>query len=137
MSFGFSVGDFLAAGKLIGQITLSLQEAGGSKSDYQELLRELESLDRALKHVEKLGSRSVSTATLDSIKCAALLCRHPLEEFLGKIQKYESGLGVWAKDGVKGTARKVDWALRKKEDVRKLRDYLSLHVNSINMLMLS
>lgn len=33
--------------------------------------------------------------------------------------------------------RKVDWALGKKDDVRMLRDYLQLHVGSINMLLLS
>lgn len=137
MSFGFSVGDFVAAGKLISQITLSLQEAGGSKSDYQELLRELESLGRALNYIENLSSRSVSSATLDSIKCAALICRHPLEEFLAKAQTYESSLGIWSKNGVKSRAKQVDWAFRRKEDIRKLRDYLSLHVNSINMLLLS
>jgi hypothetical protein len=50
MSFGFSVGDFLAVGKLIADITNSLREAGGSKSEYQELLQKLESLDHALKY---------------------------------------------------------------------------------------
>jgi len=137
MSFGFSVGDFLAASQLITQITRSLREAGGSKSEYQELLRELESLSRALQHVDRLESRALSSATLDSIKCAALLCRHPLDEFLQKIQKYDTSLGLWATGGVKSAARKVEWAMRKKEEVCKLRDYLSLHVDSINMLLMS
>jgi hypothetical protein len=137
MSFGFSVGDFLAAGQVIAQITGSLREAAGSKSEYQELLRELESLSRALRHVERLDAHGNSSATIDSIKCAALLCRHPLEQFLGKVQKYEQSLGLWATGGFKSTARKVEWAFRKKEDVRKLRDYLSLHVDSINMLLMS
>lgn len=95
MSFGFSVGDFLAASKLIFDITTSLSESGGSKSEYQELFRELDSLSRALKHVERLDSHTgVSSNTLDSIKCAALLCRHPLGEFLTKVRKYEASLGV-------------------------------------------
>jgi hypothetical protein len=34
MSFGFSVGDFIAVGKLIGEITCSLQTIGGARSEY-------------------------------------------------------------------------------------------------------
>ena len=39
MSFGFSVGDFLAVGRLIHDITNALR---GSRAEYQELVRELE-----------------------------------------------------------------------------------------------
>ena len=39
MSFGFSVGDFLAVGGLIVKIVDILR---GSRSEYQELIRELE-----------------------------------------------------------------------------------------------
>lgn len=74
MSFGFSVGDFLAAGTLIADITNSLREAGGSKSEHQELLRELESLNHALKHLDKLPTDGAS-ANLESIKFAALSCQ--------------------------------------------------------------
>jgi hypothetical protein len=38
MSFGFSVGDFIAVGSLILDIKNCLQDTGGSKSDFQELL---------------------------------------------------------------------------------------------------
>ena len=39
MSFGFSVGDFVAVGTLIANIIDSLRD---SRNEYQELLRELE-----------------------------------------------------------------------------------------------
>ena len=39
MSFGFAVGDFLAVGRLIYDITNALR---GSRAEYQELVRELE-----------------------------------------------------------------------------------------------
>jgi len=94
MSFGLSIGDFLAVGKLIADITSSLREAGGSNSEYQELLRELESLNHALKHLDKLPTNGLST-NLESIKYAALSCRLPLEQFLGKIKKYNKALGIW------------------------------------------
>ena len=56
MSFGFSVGDFIAIGKLIGDITSCLQSAGGARSEYQELIREFESLKVALCHLDRLNN---------------------------------------------------------------------------------
>jgi uncharacterized protein YbjQ (UPF0145 family) len=41
MSFGFSVGDFLAAAGLIKDIITCLKDAGGSASEYQELMRKI------------------------------------------------------------------------------------------------
>lgn len=133
MSFGFSAGDFIAATKLIADVVSSLRDAGGAREDYQELVGELESLDRALQHVDKLSGPDVG-----GIKCAALMCRHPLEGFLDKIKKYERSLGLCGKSSlVKNTARKIEWGFGRKEEVRKLRDYLNLHIGSINMLLMS
>ncbi len=39
MSFGFGVGDFIAVGKLVGEIIDTLH---GTQSEYRELSRELE-----------------------------------------------------------------------------------------------
>ncbi len=153
MSFGFSISDFITVSKLISDIASSLKDA---KSEYQELLRELDCLDRALHYLDKLkvvdgsGGRSggrcgtTPTATLDSIKCAALTCRHPLEEFLRKIKKYDSSLGVQATSACSADAtgkmmgiwKRVDWAWSKKDEIRKLQGYLNIHLGVINMLLL-
>jgi hypothetical protein len=103
MSFGLSLGDFIAVGSVIADIVGSLKDAGGAKSDYQELIRELESLDRALKHVDRLQGVGA-----DGVKCAALMCRYPLEDFMTKIRKYEKSIGINEDAGVvKGTVRKL------------------------------
>lgn len=135
MSFGFSVGDFLAVGKLIADITNSLRECSGSKSEYQELLRELESLDNALKHLDKLPT-NIASANLESIKYAALSCRRPLEQFLGKIQKYDRALGIWGRaNPIKNTADKLRWAFKEKDEIKKLQSYLNIHIGTINILL--
>ena len=139
MSFGFSVGDFIAVGSLVAEITGCLRESEGAKADYQELLRALECLHQALQHLDKLGQRCASsTENLDSIKYAALSCRHPLEEFLGNIKKYNQSLGLWTKEnGVKSMADKLKWSFGtgKKEEIAKLQNYLSVHVGTINILL--
>ena len=136
MSFGFSVGDFVAVGSLIADIVNSLQEASGSKSEYQEILRELEGLQHALSYLDKLQSSDACSTSIDSIKYAALSCRRPLQQFLDKIKKYDNTLGVWSKAGtVRSAADKLKWAYTQKDEVRKLQTYLNVHVATINILL--
>jgi hypothetical protein len=136
MSFGFSVGDFIEVGSLIADIVSSLREASGSKSEYQEILRELEGLQRALSYLDKLQSGDACSTSIDSIKYAALSCRRPLEQFLDKIKKYDNALGVWSKAGtIRSAADKLKWAYTQKDEIRKLQTYLNVHVGTINILL--
>jgi len=136
MSFGFSVGDFITVAKIIADISSFLAESGGSKSEYQELLRELESLQHALIHLDKLQLGDSSSTNIDSIKYAALSCRRPLEHFLCKIKEYDKSLGVWGKDGrLKAVGNKLKWAYGQKDEIRKLQSYLNIHVGTINILL--
>jgi hypothetical protein len=141
MSFGFSVGDFLAVTRIIIEVSKSLREAGGSKSEYQELQRELDLLKVTLGHLEGLEASDAhhgsgnSGNTIDSIRYAALACRQPLEEFLLKVKKYEDSLGQQSTSSKIGTAVcQIKW-LRKKEDISKLQAYLAFHIGTINMLL--
>ncbi|KAF2654207.1 hypothetical protein K491DRAFT_601332 [Lophiostoma macrostomum CBS 122681] len=137
MSFGFSAGDFLAAGKLVHDVIQSLQDVGGAKSDYQEIIRELYSLNKALRHLDGLQSDSSGQdRTFQSIKFAALSCRRPLEQFLAKSKKFDSTLDVRAKtQTTKSVFRKLQWGLGMKSEVTKLQGYLNLHVSTINILL--
>ncbi|KAI9776512.1 MAG: hypothetical protein M1839_009546 [Geoglossum umbratile] len=127
MSLGpTSVSSFVAVGKLIANIASSLRDSGGSKSEYQEVLRELDTLQRALTYVTSLKKG----------EAAVLACQYPLTEFYSKIQKYEPSLGLGKADGkVKDLATKVSWGFRMKVEVEKLRGILSLHAGTINMLL--
>jgi hypothetical protein len=138
MSFGFSVGDFIAVGKLIGEITSSLQTIGGAKSEYQELIREFDSLHTALRSLDQLENKtSTPNKSLDSIKCAALSCRYPLEDFLAKVKKYEASLGQWRLSYTgKSVTDKLRWTFGEKDDIRRLQTYLHVHIGTINMLLL-
>jgi hypothetical protein len=136
MSFGFAVGDFIAVGKLIKDITACLQSVGGAKSDYQELIREFKALDAALRYLDRLESGASASLTLQSIKCAALLCRHPLEEFLAKARRYDDSLGIWDRSKkVKQATDKFRWTFGRSEDIQPLQTYLNIHVGTINMLL--
>jgi len=112
MSFGFSVGDFVAALKLIDSIISSLQTS--STSEYREITLELHGLRRALYEIERLQCSPSQQPAINAIKVAALNCQHPLKEFAEKLKKYESlGLEHGGKLG-KGNlwklwGRKLKW----------------------------
>jgi hypothetical protein len=139
MSFGFSVGDFIAVGKLIADITSCLKEAGGSKSEYRDVVLELECLRKALVHLDRLQSQPGNSLSTDSIKYAALSCRRPLEEFLEKLKRrYETSLGpstTGSGSAWKAPVDKVRFRLGGSDEIRRIQSYLSVHIGTLNMLL--
>ncbi|KAI0189040.1 hypothetical protein F4808DRAFT_445793 [Astrocystis sublimbata] len=135
MSFGFSVGDFLAAGQLVADLISSLRDVGGSKSEYQALVIELDCLQKTFIRLDSIPVNQSSPA-LEAVKYTALSCRRPLEDFLGKIRKYEQSLGTGAKEGpIRTTVDKVRFAFGQKDEVQKFQSYLHAHVQTINLLL--
>jgi hypothetical protein len=65
----------------------------------------------------------------------ALACRLPLQDFLAKIHRYESGMGAFASRSIKGAGQMAIWAVYMKEEVQKLRALISAKVLSINLLL--
>ncbi|KAI4259142.1 MAG: hypothetical protein L6R42_004733 [Xanthoria sp. 1 TBL-2021] len=84
MSFGFSVGDFLATASLISSIVDALQKS--SVSEFKELTLELHAVQRALNEIEHIQPSPGQEQSINAIKVVALLCQHPLQEFAGKLE---------------------------------------------------
>ncbi|KAH0558470.1 hypothetical protein GP486_004875 [Trichoglossum hirsutum] len=140
MSFGFAVGDFIAAGKLIASIVSALNSSRGSSAAYQELRRELLSLQQALNHINNLTSPNLQQQPkVYAIKCAALSVQYPLSDFFTKLRKYDSSLGRAAGSGskVRDVSEKVRWKLGMEEEVKQIRVVLSAHIGTINMMLVS
>ncbi|KAH8702655.1 hypothetical protein GQ44DRAFT_51255 [Phaeosphaeriaceae sp. PMI808] len=135
MSFGFAVGDFIAAGKLIKDIITILRTS--ARSDYRELMLELHGLRRALdqiKHLETPPERQISLA---SIKVAALMCTHVLDEFAGKLKKFEGLASQAGNSKAKIWTQKLRWGFTMADEVRNLRAYVTAHVGSLNLSLLT
>ena len=136
MSFGFSVGDFIAVGKLIADICSSLQSSGGSKSDYQELQRELDILSQILDQLRRLPSHSTN-ANLDPLKLSALTCQQALEAFRDRWKKYERSLSATSPSSrLRGITDKIRWGAEEQAEVQKLQTYLQRHSAMINTQLL-
>jgi hypothetical protein len=132
-----------------------------------------------LRDIEHLRGPPSQIHSINAIKCAALNGQYVLDEFAGKIRKYEKSLGdgtstlrkgkenpidaaatrtgqgttlkrgwpdrltdfkgsaIRAGEKITDGAKKVKWELFMKEDVRDLRSYLTSHVGSLNMRMIT
>jgi hypothetical protein len=136
MSFGFSVGDLATVINLIDNIASSLQNNGGAKSEYQELLRTLECLRNALDDLDSLQSSEADSNTIDAVVYAALSCRHILETFRESIRGYDRTLGVWAKGRpVKSIVDKLRWTFQQRHRPSPLLTTLDIHIDVINILL--
>ncbi|KAI1743574.1 hypothetical protein F4680DRAFT_408602 [Xylaria scruposa] len=137
--FGFSVGDFITVGKLIGVLIAELRKNGEAAPEYQSLLIELEALDRALRQLQALTPANHELIQLTSIRATALACRRPLQDFLGRISKFESCLGSSSAANNKwnGLHRRMQFRIMFKEDVEHLRSTLASHVATINLLLMT
>ncbi len=140
MSFGFYVGDFITVGRLIQHIVSSLRAS--SIAEYRELMIELHSLQRALCEIEHLKCHPSQEPAVSGIKVAALMCQYPLDEFAGKLKKFESLITgsaghVSTVDKVKMWGKKLRWGFCMEEEVTKLRAYLVAHVGSLNTRLIT
>lgn len=155
--FGFSVGDFVTVGKLIGQIVRELREVSrftvddcrrmvdnklkidGAASEYQWIVIELRALQRALDQLQTLQPAKHELLQLTSIRATVLACQRPLRNFLDKISKFERRLGTFNTAGSKwsGFPRRVQFGFLFKEDIKELRSALASHIGTINVLLMT
>jgi hypothetical protein len=139
VSFG-SVGDIIAVCLLVKDLVAALDDSRGSAAEYQEVRRELQSLERALLEVEYLSSSCTSTVKLNALyataRKAALDCQKPVAAFLKKIKSYGPSLGESSSRSiVRDTAMKFRWRISQKDEVTKFRAEINAHCSSINMLL--
>lgn len=137
MSFGFSVGDFIATASLITQVACALREAGGSASQHQHISNKLGFLDRALRDVNRLEPIEGLEAALEEIKTAALRCQLPLLKYLETIRKYDKSLCPGKSSGVmKDVLLKTKWKVSKKlEAAMVLEAEIADYLAAINLLL--
>ena len=136
VGFGFSIGDFIAALELVGTVIDALRESGQASTEYQELLRELFSLETALLHVKRLEVDESLHTELIALRQAAAQCQNTIDQFWTRIQKYQPHLGnLRTSSRIRGGWVKIKWALCRKDDLREFKANLVGHTQSINIIL--
>ncbi|OAL38172.1 hypothetical protein AYO20_02624 [Fonsecaea nubica] len=130
--FGFSVGDFVAVMQLTSKIISSLKGAGGSASEYQHAVVELESLKRLLERVTKLTITEDNAVQVNALRGLALACEPCLQEFYQKLRSYEASIGPYAPRGrLKGAFHKVKWAFLGSEEFSQFRKFIAMKIYNV------
>ncbi|MCJ1457226.1 hypothetical protein MMC28_007593 [Mycoblastus sanguinarius] len=138
VTFG-SVGDIISVSLLIKDLVKCLDESRGSSAEYQDVIRELWSLDHTLLEVELLlWSCKQSVELSDLCKTAnrcAEQCRKCIVDFQVKMKKYQGALqGGGTGNLIRDTTAKIRWHISEK-DLAKFRAEITAHWSSMNMLL--
>ncbi|KAK3896490.1 hypothetical protein C8A05DRAFT_48455 [Staphylotrichum tortipilum] len=136
VGFGFSAGDFITGLELVATIIDVLRESGNSSQRYQELIRELDSLQAALLRVNEVELDESQNDDKIALYSVASQCQRTITDFWEETQEYHSSL---RKSGSSITPkdhwRKLKWAVLKKDDVEKFKAGLRGHTGSINLFL--
>ena len=137
MSFGWSIGDLVAAIKLLTEVATTLDDVDGASSEYQEGSRFLRSLIHTVEPLKNLDNVNLTVSYKDEICSEVEAIRVPVEEFLMFVKKYEAGLGAQAPVGMhRNIRRKLQWHfggdLKKLE---KLQVRIGRHMTTLDTLL--
>ncbi|KAH8624620.1 hypothetical protein IG631_20085 [Alternaria alternata] len=141
VTFG-AVGDIISVVLLVKDLVATLDEARGSKAEYQAAMHELWLLDRTLLEIELLTRQHGDGATpelrglCETAKRAVTRCHEQVMTFLQRIQKYQNTFD----HGQNANAlREIGHAIRcrigKKEALEHFRAELAGTTSSLQMLM--
>ena len=128
-----SIGDIVAAAKIVHSIYKALSDSMGASYDYQCLITELRSFEKAL----KIADHALTVAppaghhALD-IAAETTTCLEMLKTFDDRIKSYRKALG-----GRKGASwRKIGWSLFKADEVASFRQKISQHKQNITLFLI-
>lgn len=134
--FGFSAGDIAMAVKVIAKASNALKEAGGSATEYQEVLQYLNGLLLTLQHLQNLNIQPANPAILNAIRAQCASPEKQVLEFISSIQEFDDALGVQSsKEPISSSHKKVQWGLFITKKVERLRNKIGANLGSINLLL--
>ena len=141
VTFG-SFGDVVSLCIVIKDLIKAVDDSRGSSAEYQEIIRELWALDRALLELGALWRTDEGTVESNALRETAHRmadqCRQCIEAFLEKVKKYGSSLQDRGSGKVmKDTTMKVRWRLAHADELIKFRAEINTHCSAINMLLLT
>ena len=134
------VGDIIALIGVVRELATALDGSRGSKSEYQEVRRELDGLEKALLSHHQLSQARCEDPALNAIfrstQSTAEDCQKCIEVFSQQTVKFDRSLGVGQGGNIcRDVTMKVRWQLSKKEEVARFRAEIGQHISSLNMLL--
>ena len=121
---------------LIRKVSRALQDTGGAASKYQQVIIELQGLQRVLEHLESLKPTEDNARHVNAIRAMALTCRLPMQQFLTRTRKFETALGPFSTvKSLRSSGRKAQWAIQMDTEVQNLQASVAAKTLSISLLL--
>lgn len=141
VTFG-AVGDIISVVLLVKDLVTTLDEARGSKAEYQAVIRELWLLDRTLLEIDILTRQHGDGATpelrslCETAKRAVSRCNDLISTFSQRIQRYQNTLDQsQKKDRLRELGDAIRWIVGEKEALEHFRTEIAGVTSSLQMLM--
>lgn len=138
--FGFSVGDFIACISMINDVIGAFSGTRGARADYQLLKGTLESLQQSFEAIGQIPvdpqanfqQHAAITQTVDR-------CWKCIDSFLRRTLKYDvigsADVPQDWKAKIQAGARKLQWAILKKDDIQKFKEDIHQQIEAISLLL--
>ncbi|KIW11410.1 hypothetical protein PV08_10710 [Exophiala spinifera] len=138
-AFGFSAGDIITSINLIKDVIKALRSTRGASCEYVDLTFELYGLQDALREIQILHPQLEQGSLQASLAAAAQKCQATIDNFIEGLKKYQPCLGNsnGESHSWRGTLRKIQWQICKKDDIVNFRAEIGSHSHSIHMLLLN
>jgi len=157
--FGIGIGDFMDGIKVLKDSIRALSQTRGAAKQYQDLLRSLSSIEKTLRLIGALElDESLQGSKRDAILESTGMLRDCINNFLRDTVKFkllQKPTGVrptigatsststssssvsasihWSLLTFKASVRKIEWAVCKREEVKKFREDINSCCNNILM----
>jgi hypothetical protein len=141
VTFG-AVGDIISVVLLVKDLVATLDEARGSKAEYQAAIHQLWLLDRTLLEIELLtrqhggGNTPVLQGLCETAKQAVDRCHDQVTKFRQRIQRYQGTFDHGQNaNPLKEMGHAIRWRNGEKEELERFRVELMGNTSSLQMLM--
>ncbi|KAE9381573.1 hypothetical protein N431DRAFT_506103 [Stipitochalara longipes BDJ] len=138
MSFSFSVGDFISALEVVATVVDALRATSKAATQYQGLLKQLDSLQAVLLAVKSLRVDESLIPFESALQQAASQCLCTVADFWKTLQKYQPYLGTVRQGhglSLKAAVMNIRWSLCRSDDISKFQVDLMGHTQAIQILI--
>jgi hypothetical protein len=143
VTFG-AVGDIISVVLLVKDLVGALDDARGSKAEYQAAVRELWVLDRTLLEIDLLTRQHGGGATpelrglCETAKQAVARCNDRISTYKKRIDGYKSSFDPGHKvNRLREAGRAIAWRIGEKEALEQFRAEIAGTTSSLQMLLIT
>ena len=131
-----SFGDIVTAIGIVHSICMALSDSTGAANDYQSLIEELNSFEKALEFVHFVITADPPTGSdARHITAEITTCLELLNTFHDRIWPYHVLDGGKHASWFKNSCRKIGWTFTKVDEVSSFRQKISQHRQNITLFL--